>query len=126
MAGPSADLSDAFIAAQKQRLEDMQRELLGTEEGTISSERTLQEERGSEAHEYEDDAQRMEQDITNQALRGVNDQRIGDIRRALQKIADGTYGFSDEGGDPIPKARLEAVPEAIYTVEEQGKREEKK
>ncbi|MFL9891395.1 MULTISPECIES: hypothetical protein [Paraburkholderia] len=28
--------------------------------------------------------------------------------------------------DPIPKARLEVMPEAIYTVEEQGRREERK
>jgi len=65
----------------------------------------------------------MERDIANQALRDVNDRRIGDIERALQKIAEGTYGLSDESGVPIPKARLDAMPEAILTVEEQEKRE---
>ncbi|SAK65191.1 TraR/DksA family transcriptional regulator [Caballeronia ptereochthonis] len=123
MASQQSGLSDDFIAKQRERLEAMQRELLGNEEGTIARERRLQEERGSEAEELEDDAQRMEQDIANQALRNVNDQRIGDIRRALQKIAEGTYGLSDESGDPIPKARLEVMPEAILTVEEQSKRE---
>ena len=29
----------------------------------------------------------------------------------------------DDTGDPIPKGRLEAIPEAIYTVEEQERRE---
>jgi DnaK suppressor protein len=116
-------LSDDFIAQQRARLEAMQRALLGNEEGTISAERRFQEERGSEARESEDDAQRMEQDIADRALRGVNDQRIGDIQRALQKIAEGTYGLSDESGDPIPKARLEAMPEAVLTVEEQSRRE---
>jgi DnaK suppressor protein len=53
----------------------------------------------------------------------VNDRRIDEIERALQKIAEGTYGFSDASGDPIPKARLEATPEAIFTVEEQSRRE---
>jgi DnaK suppressor protein len=83
----------------------------------------LREERGDEAEEYEDDAQRMEQDIANQALRNVNDGRIGEIERALQKIAEGTYGLSDESGVPIPKARLDVMPEAVLTVEEQEKRE---
>lgn len=65
----------------------------------------------------------MAQDEVNQAVHNVNDRRIGDIERALQKIAEGTYGLSDASGQPIPKARLEASPEAIYTLEEQGKRE---
>ncbi|WP_250490538.1 TraR/DksA family transcriptional regulator [Caballeronia sp. INML2] len=123
MANQQSGLSDDFIATQRERLLTLKRELLGNEEGGIAAERRLQEERGSEAEEYEDDAQRMEQDITNQALRDVNDRRIGDIQRALQKIAEGTYGLSDESGVPIPKARLDAMPEAILTVEEQEKRE---
>ena len=123
MANQQSGLSDDFIATQRERLLMLKRELLGNEEGGIAAERRLQEERGSEAEEYEDDAQRMEQDIANQALRDVNDRRIGDIERALQKIAEGTYGLSDESGVPIPKARLDAMPEAILTVEEQEKRE---
>ncbi|SAK81117.1 General stress protein 16O [Caballeronia calidae] len=123
MPSQQGGLSDEFIAKQRERLLALKRELLGSEEGGIAGERRLQEERGSEAHEYEDDAQRMEQDIANQALRNVNDRRIGDIDRALRKIAEGTYGLSDESGEPIPKARLEAMPEAALTVEEQGRRE---
>jgi len=123
MANQQSGLSDDFIATQRERLLTLKRELLGNEEGGIAAEHRLQEERGSEAEEYEDDAQRMEQDIANQALRDVNDRRIGDIERALQKIAEGTYGLSDESGVPIPKARLDAIPEAILTVEEQEKRE---
>ncbi|MGH8783173.1 TraR/DksA family transcriptional regulator [Paraburkholderia sp.] len=123
MPDQQGDLSDAFIAQQRTRLEALRRELLGGEENTIEDERTSQEQHGDEAREFEDDAQGMAQDEINQSLRNVNDQRIGDIQRALQKIDEGTYGLSDESGDPIPKARLEAMPEAIYTVEEQGRRE---
>jgi DnaK suppressor protein len=36
----------------------------------------------------------------------------------LQKIEDGTYGLSDTSGEPIPRERLEAMPEAIHTVSE--------
>jgi DnaK suppressor protein len=123
MTSQESGLSDAFIQKQRERLLAMQREVLGGEEGTIAAEREEQSEHGSEAEEYEDDAQRREQDVANQALRDVNDKRIADIQRALEKIEEGTYGLSDESGDPIPQARLEVMPEALYTVEEQGKRE---
>ncbi|MGH3107018.1 MAG: TraR/DksA C4-type zinc finger protein [Rubrobacter sp.] len=36
---------------------------------------------------------------------------------------EGTQGIYDDKGDLIPKARLEAVPEAIYTIEAQNRRE---
>jgi DnaK suppressor protein len=117
------NLSDDFIALQRKRLMALRQQLLGGEENTIANERTAQEEHGDEAEEFEDAAQGMAQNEVNQALRDVNDQRIGDIGRALQKIDEGTYGLSDESGEPIPKARLEATPEAILTVEEQSRRE---
>ncbi|VVE37136.1 conjugal transfer protein TraR [Pandoraea iniqua] len=119
MSQPSSTLDPAFIEQQRKRLETMRRQLLGGEENTIADEASLQSEHGDEAHEFEDDAQTLAQDEVNQNLRNVNKNRIGDIERALQKIADGTYGFSDESGDPIPKARLEVAPEAILTVAEQ-------
>lgn len=123
MSDKRGNLSEAFIAQQRARLEALRRHLLGGEEDALTDERTSQEQHGDEAEEFEDDAQGMAQDEINQSLRNVNDQRIGDIQRALQKIAEGTYGFSDKSGAPIPKARLEAMPEAIYTVEEQDRRE---
>jgi RNA polymerase-binding transcription factor DksA len=43
------------------------------------------------------------------------------IDRALKRIDDGTYGVSIESGEPIPDARLEAVPHAERTVEEQAR-----
>ncbi|BCQ28899.1 conjugal transfer protein TraR (plasmid) [Caballeronia sp. NK8] len=116
-------LSTDFIAKQRTRLEQLQKEILGNEENTVATERRYQEEHGFEAEELEDEAQRREQYVSNQALRDANDQRIDDIQRALQKIDEGTYGFSDASGAPIPKARLEVMPEAIFTVAEQAKRE---
>jgi DnaK suppressor protein len=116
-------LSADFIAQQRARLEALRRQVLGGEENTIADERTAQEQHGDEAEEFEDVARGMAQNEVNQALHDVNDQRVSDIERALQKIEEGTYGLSDESGDPIPKARLESVPEAIFTVEEQSRRE---
>ncbi len=43
------------------------------------------------------------------------------IGRAEQRLADGTYGISIESGEPIPDARLEAIPWAERTAAEQAR-----
>jgi len=44
---------------------------------------------------------------------------LSKIDRALEKIEDGTYGLSDIDGTPIPVERLEAIPYAVTTVEQE-------
>ncbi len=41
------------------------------------------------------------------------------IERAERRLEQGTYGLSVESGKPIPDARLEAIPWAERTAEEQ-------
>ena len=43
------------------------------------------------------------------------------LERAERRLADGTYGLSIESGEPIPDGRLEAVPTAERTAEEQAR-----
>ncbi len=45
------------------------------------------------------------------------------IERAERRLADGSYGVSVESGEPIPDARLEAIPWAERTAEEQARYE---
>jgi RNA polymerase-binding transcription factor DksA len=47
------------------------------------------------------------------------DRILGKIERALQKIDEGTYGLSDIDSVPIPIERLEALPYALTTVEQE-------
>ena len=42
------------------------------------------------------------------------------VDRAEARLAAGTYGLSIESGKPIPDERLEAVPTAERTVEEEA------
>jgi DnaK suppressor protein len=44
------------------------------------------------------------------------------LHRAEDRLAAGTYGLSIESGRVIPDARLEAVPAAELTIEEQRAR----
>jgi RNA polymerase-binding transcription factor len=46
-------------------------------------------------------------------------ERLAAIERAEERLAAGTYGLSVQSGEPIPDQRLEAVPTAELTVEEQ-------
>ncbi|MGZ4173526.1 MAG: TraR/DksA family transcriptional regulator [Solirubrobacteraceae bacterium] len=48
-------------------------------------------------------------------------EELGAIRRAEERLAQGTYGISVESGQPIPDARLEAIPWAERTVEEESR-----
>ena len=45
------------------------------------------------------------------------------IERAYERIEAGTYGLSVESGEPIPPERLEAIPWAERTAEEQRRYE---
>jgi DnaK suppressor protein len=48
---------------------------------------------------------------------------LASVERAEARLADGTYGLSLDTGEPIPDGRLEAVPTAERTVEEQERYE---
>jgi DnaK suppressor protein len=43
------------------------------------------------------------------------------VERAEARLAKGTYGLSVESGEPIPDERLEIVPAAERTAEEQDR-----
>ena len=45
------------------------------------------------------------------------------LGRAERRLAEGTYGLSVESGEPIPDARLETIPWAERTAEEQTRYE---
>ena len=44
---------------------------------------------------------------------------LAGLERAEARLADGTYGRSVESGEPIPEGRLEALPTAERTAEEE-------
>jgi DnaK suppressor protein len=48
-------------------------------------------------------------------------EELAAVERAEARLADGTYGLSIESGDPIPDERLEIVPTAERTAEEQAR-----
>lgn len=113
----------AFVAKQREYLLRLRASLVAAEEATESDEAQVKSDRLGGAMEHEDDAQdldALERD-GNLVVRDL--ERLARVDRALQKIAEGTYGLSDSSGAPIPRDRLEAVPEALYTLSEEEVRE---
>lgn len=113
----------AFIHKQRERLTKIREQLLGTTQAKASEESEIHATAAGEAHEYEDDAQKLDMLEIEGEVIARSQQRLAQIERALQKIEDGTYGLSDASGEPIPRERLEAIPEAVYTLAELKARE---
>jgi len=116
-------LDRAFIERQRQRLTKLREELVVAKQDEEAEAKEINAESSGQAVEYEDDAQRLAALELDGNLVARNARRVAQIDRALEKISEGTYGFSDASDQPIPKERLEATPEAIYTVAEQTARE---
>jgi len=49
-------------------------------------------------------------------------EELAAVERAQARLDAGTYGLSVESGDPIPDERLEALPTAERTVDEERRR----
>jgi DnaK suppressor protein len=115
----NTDLDREFIERQRERLESLREELMRIRDSLEDEERQIREEEGDSQLDSGD----LSQDIFTRELDATVEQaaekRLHDVERALQKIEEGTYGICDDTGEKIPKGRLEAVPEAIRTVEAQ-------
>ena len=113
-------LDQEFIAQQKQRLQDLKAELERVRDGLEEDQRfRAEEEEDFTQHDSGDMSQSLFTREVDATVEQQVERRLENVERALQKIEEGTYGLSDDSGEPIPKGRLEAVPEAVRTVDEQ-------
>jgi DnaK suppressor protein len=112
MTSKKQDLDQSFLRRQREALTKLRRELLRTVQDQESEESDIRTQSLGEAHESEDDAQKLAMLEVDGQIVSRQVQRLTLVERALQKIDDGTYGVSDATGEPIPRERLEAIPEA--------------
>jgi DnaK suppressor protein len=114
------ELDREFIEQQRQRLLELKSELQRVRDGLQEDERfRAEEEEDFSEHDSGDMSQSLFTREVDATVERQVERRLENLERALQKIEEGTYGLSDESGEPIPRGRLEAVPEATRTVEEQ-------
>lgn len=99
----SADLK-ALRAALEAKRADLQREIsTDISEGTHS-------EQFAEVRDSAEQAERAEEEEELLDLADQESTLLSEIKRALSKMDDGTYGLSEKSGLPIPLERLRAVP----------------
>ncbi|HEY0799257.1 MAG TPA: hypothetical protein VGD54_00325 [Steroidobacteraceae bacterium] len=123
MTSPKSRHDPAFLERQKRRLTELRKQILQVRRGQTGEESGVNTDASGQAREFEDDAQKLATLELEGNLEAADDNRLSNIERALQKIADGTYGLSDASGAPISVERLEASPEALYTLDEQKSRD---
>jgi DnaK suppressor protein len=67
----------------------------------------------------ERDSEDLYQDEFDEGRRNDLRNELAALERAEARLKDGTYGLSVESGKPIPDARLEALPTAERTIDEE-------
>jgi DnaK suppressor protein len=116
----NAELDREFVERQRARLEELQAQLVRLRGGLEEDQRfRAEEEQDFTQHDSGDMSQSLFTREVDATVEHNVERRLASVQRALQKIDEGTYGICDDTGEQIPRGRLEAVPEAIRTIEAQ-------
>lgn len=108
-----------FLQKQREYLVQLRTALMAAAQHDEDEEVDIKRESADSPREYEDDAQKLANLELAGNLVARDVARLARVERALKKLEEGTYGVSDVSGKPIARARLQAVPEAICTFEEE-------
>jgi DnaK suppressor protein len=100
-----------LLAAERARLESVLAGLRHQDTGELSDE-----------EDPANLASELAQDELDQGIAEELREELRAVERAEERLAAGTYGLSVESGEPIPDERLEALPTAERTIEEEARR----
>ena len=116
--------SAAFIQKQRQRLLDLRDELVDAMSGmtrdTIRNAPEGSEASGSGMHQGDAGSDAYDRDFALSVLAKEQD-ALYEIEQALRRIQSGVYGICEISSRKIPQTRLEVIPFARLTVEEQAR-----
>lgn len=114
---PNTHLSERDLARLRRRLENLRASLSATEPI-----RLLEPEAIDPGDAIDLGARALEQEA---ALRreALDRKLLEEVEHTLAKLDAGTYGFSEDSGQPIEIERLEAVPWARRTADEEERRQ---
>ena len=117
---------DPFTKAQKQKLLQLRDAMVDSMAG-VAQDTLRSRAEGSEAsafgmHQADAGSDAYDRDFALSLLSQEQD-ALYEIDQALKRIELGTYGICEMSGKQIPRARLEAIPFARFTVECQSQLE---
>jgi DnaK suppressor protein len=108
-------LTPEQLASLRQALLDEQAQLQEDREGLTTDELSTDEEIGVGNHMADDATEVFNQEV-NVSLRRNDDHMLDQVRLALQRMDNGTYGTCERCGREIDFARLEAEPSARFDM----------
>ena len=100
-----------LLAAERERIERALTALAHQDAGDLS-----------DSEEPADAGSDLYQEELDEGLADDLREQLAAVERAEQRLAAGTYGLSTESGSPIPDERLEALPTAELTADEERAR----
>ena len=117
---------DPFTRKQKEKLLQLRDAMVDSMAG-VAQETLRSRAEGSEAsafgmHQADAGSDAYDRDFALSLLSQEQD-ALYEIDQALKRIEVGTYGVCEMSGKPIPRARLEAIPFARFTVQCQSQLE---
>jgi DnaK suppressor protein len=110
----TSHLTRPQLARFEERLQRERARLLGNTNSPAPAEMPGLADPGDAADVAEEQVARSTRNTLTESERA----QLAQVNRALAKLADGSYGVSDITGEPIPLARLEALPWATTNVED--------
>jgi DnaK suppressor protein len=113
-ADPGAELSEGEVRALAERLRALRAGLLPRVQATRSTALADQ----PVPSEPMDAAEQTREQEDALLAAGREQELLGEIDRALAKLASGRYGTSERSGQPIGFRRLQAIPWARLTIDE--------
>jgi DnaK suppressor protein len=117
---------DPFVRQQKQKLLQLRDAVVdsmaGVAQGTLRSRAEGSEASAFGMHQADAGSDAYDRDFALSLLSQEQD-ALYEIDEALKRVELGTYGKCEMSGKPIPRARLEAIPFARFTVECQSQLE---
>jgi DnaK suppressor protein len=122
MSTPRSTLSEADLHRLRARLAKKRDELLAARRDSAEEQRGISDRQTEEG----DIAEGMIEQEAALRVAGFDAELLRDVERALKKLEDGSYGFSEDSGAPIPLERLEVLPWARRTAEEEERHQRAK
>ncbi len=113
-------LKKAEIAKFKERLEALRAQLTHMLRDSTEDAKASDDSKGYSQHQADEGTDDFNRTISLK-VSSEEFNVLRQIERALDKIADDTYGICDVTGEEIPLPRLEAIPYATMTVKAQEK-----
>ena len=113
---PTSHVSERDRARLRRRLENLRVSLSATEPNRLLEQEAAKPERTGDAVDLGERTFELEAALRRAAL---DTKLLEEVEHALAKLDRGTYGLSEESGEPIEIERLEAVPWARRTAEEE-------